>query len=65
MLLYFVLFLFVSITVWLLYRMNQVNMHLAEIEDNLWMSEQHIQSLRAGLKELMRYDDLYGEERRG
>ncbi|WP_169311777.1 hypothetical protein [Selenomonas infelix] len=54
-----------SITAWLLYRMNQVNMHLAEIEDNLRMSEQHIQSLRAGLKELMRYDDLYGEERRG
>lgn len=65
MLLYFVLFLFVSITIWLLYRTKRVNVHLAEIEDNLRMSEQHIQSLRADLKELMGYDNLYGEERRG
>jgi hypothetical protein len=64
MLLYVMLFLFVSSTFFLLYRMARMKRQLLEIEENVRLADRQVQDLRTELKELMASDNRYSKERK-
>ena len=64
MLLYVMLFLFVSSTFFLLYRMARMKRQLLEIKENVRLADRQVQDLRTELKELMASDNRYSKERK-
>lgn len=64
MLLYVMLFLFVSSTFFLLYRMARMKRQLLEIEENVRLADRQVQDLRGELKELMASRNCYSKERK-
>lgn len=64
MLLYVMLFLFVSSTFFLLYRMARMKRQLLEIEENVRLADRQVQDLRTELKELMTSGSRYSKERK-
>lgn len=64
MLLYVMLFLFVSSTFFLLYRMARMKRQLLEIEENVRLADRQVQDLRGELKELMASGNCYSKERK-
>ena len=64
MLLYVMLFLFVSSTFFLLYRMARMKRQLLEIKENVRLADRQVQDLRTELKELMASGSRYSKERK-